>query len=217
MWKMLLMWALFAVVALLVHLISMKLILRQKREDGKIIDRSDFVFKDSRFVLGVAFLWVMLSSMSFGGTFVWVLPLNVVLIALVVSMGFGLLLKDVGHPWSRVWTLLLLGVWVLGYLTVFVTLNTLDFTELSVLAEKGSLLYKVFPIPMVFMLLSQLLPFGAGADSLFWRSFLVTFLAFLWVHTFFFSLSYWVVMVAALVLALVGSFLSYWFQRVLES
>jgi len=49
-------------------------------------------FRDNKFVVGVAFLWLMLSSMAFEGTFVWVLPINVVLIALVVSMSFGLLL-----------------------------------------------------------------------------------------------------------------------------
>jgi len=73
--------------------------------------------------------------------------INVVLIALVVSMSFGLLLKDIHHTWSRVWTVLILALWVLGYLTVFVTLDTLDFTQLAVLAEKGSLLYNVLPIP----------------------------------------------------------------------
>jgi len=73
------------------------------------------------------FLWLMLSSMAFEGTFVWVLPINVVLIALVVSMSFGLLLKDIHHTWSRVWTVLILALWVLGYLTVFVTLDTLRF------------------------------------------------------------------------------------------
>jgi len=36
--------------------------------------RSDFVFRDNKFVVGVAFLWLMLSSMAFEGTFVWVLP-----------------------------------------------------------------------------------------------------------------------------------------------
>jgi len=76
-----------------------------------------------------------------------VLPINVVLIALVVSMSFGLLLKDIHHTWSRVWTVLILALWVLGYLTVFVTLDTLDFTQLAVLAEKGSLLYNVYPYP----------------------------------------------------------------------
>jgi len=130
-----------------VHFFSVRFILQQRREDGKLVGRSDFVFRDNKFVVGVAFLWLMLSSMAFEGTFVWVLPINVVLIALVVSMSFGLLLKDIHHTWSRVWTVLILALWVLGYLTVFVTLDTLDFTQLAVLAEKGSLLYNVLPIP----------------------------------------------------------------------
>jgi len=74
-------------------------------------------FETTNLLLGVAFLWLMLSSMAFEGTFVWVLPINVVLIALVVSMSFGLLLKDIHHTWSRVWTVLILALWVLGYLT----------------------------------------------------------------------------------------------------
>jgi len=49
-----------------------------------------------------------------------------------------------------------------GYLTVFVTLDTLDFTQLAVLAEKGSLLYNVLPIPMIFMLVALLLPLVPG-------------------------------------------------------
>jgi len=155
--------------------------------------------------------------MAFEGTFVWVLPINVVLIALVVSMSFGLLLKDIHHTWSRVWTVLILALWVLGYLTVFVTLDTLDFTQLAVLAEKGSLLYNVLPIPMIFMLVALLLPFGSGADSLLWRAFLVTFLSLLWLHTFFFSMPFGAVLLVALVLSCVTSFISYWFQRILES
>jgi len=55
--------------------------------------RSDFVFRDKQICCRCCFLWLMLSSMAFEGTFVWVLPINVVLIALVVSMSFGLLLK----------------------------------------------------------------------------------------------------------------------------
>jgi hypothetical protein len=217
MWKMLLVWAVFAIVAMVVHVASTKLVLKQKREDGKFISREDFVFKDNRFVLGVAFLWLMLSSMSFGGTFVWILPINVVLIALVCTMGFGLVLKDIDHPWSRIWTLLVLGIWALGYLSVFVSLNTLDYTQLSVLAEKGSLLYNVFPLPMVFMLLSLLIPFGSGADAILWRSFLVTFLSTLWIHTFFFSLSFWAVLAIALLVGIVASFLAFWLQKLLES
>jgi len=46
--------------------------------------------------------------------------------------------------------------------------HTRDFTQLAVLAEKGSLLYNVLPIPMIFMLVALLLPFGSGADSLLW-------------------------------------------------
>jgi len=195
----------------------MRFILQQRREDGKLVGRSDFVFRDNRFVVGVAFLWLMLSSMAFEGTFVWVLPINVVLIALVVSMSFGLLLKDIHHSWSRAWTVLILALWVLGYLTVFVTLDTLDFTQLAVLAEKGSLLYKVLPIPMIFMLVALLLPFGSGADSLLWRSFLVTFLSLLWLHTFFFSMPFWAVLLIALILSFAMSLISYWFQRILES
>jgi len=217
MWKMLLVWLLFALGVLVVHFLSMRFILQQRREDGKLVGRSDFVFRDNRFVVGVAFLWLMLSSMAFEGTFVWVLPINVVLIALVVSMSFGLLLKDIHHSWSRAWTVLILALWVLGYLTVFVTLDTLDFTQLAVLAEKGSLLYKVLPIPMIFMLVALLLPFGSGADSLLWRSFLVTFLSLLWLHTFFFSMPFWAVLLIALILSFAMSLISYWFQRILES
>ncbi|MBK6585799.1 MAG: hypothetical protein IPG26_01500 [Coprothermobacter sp.] len=217
MWKMLLVWLLFALGVLVVHFFSVRFILQQRREDGKLVGRSDFVFRDNKFVVGVAFLWLMLSSMAFEGTFVWVLPINVVLIALVVSMSFGLLLKDIHHTWSRVWTVLILALWVLGYLTVFVTLDTLDFTQLAVLAEKGSLLYNVLPIPMIFMLVALLLPFGSGADSLLWRAFLVTFLSLLWLHTFFFSLPFGAVLLVALVLSCVTSFISYWFQRILES
>ncbi|NLG95526.1 MAG: hypothetical protein GX487_09315 [Acetomicrobium flavidum] len=217
MWKMLLVWLLFALAALLVHFICMRFVLKQRREDGKLLGRSDFVFRDNRFVMSVAFLWLMLSSMAFEGTFVWVLPMNVVLIALVVSMSFGLLLKDIHHSWSRMWTLLLLALWVLGYLTVFVTLDTLDFTQLAVLSEKGAQLYNVFPIPMVFMLLALLLPFGSGADSLFWRSFLVTFLSVLWVHTFFFSIPFYMVLILAVALSVVCSFVGYVLQKVLES
>ncbi|HQD07218.1 MAG TPA: hypothetical protein PLG00_00750 [Coprothermobacter proteolyticus] len=195
----------------------MRFILQQRREDGKLVGRSDFVFRDNKFVVGVAFLWLMLSSMAFEGTFVWVLPINVVLIALVVSMSFGLLLKDIHHTWSRVWTVLILALWVLGYLTVFVTLDTLDFTQLAVLAEKGSLLYKVFPIPMAFMILAVLLPFGSGADSLLWRSFLVTFSLLLWVHTFFFSLPFGIALVITLVVSVIGSFVGHMLQKILES
>jgi len=97
-----------------VHFFSVRFILQQRREDGKLVGRSDFVFRDNKFVVGVAFLWLMLSSMAFEGTFVWVLPINVVLIALVVSMSFGLLLKDIHHTWSRVWTVLILALWVLA-------------------------------------------------------------------------------------------------------
>jgi len=96
-----------------------------------------------------------------------------------------------------------------GYLTVFVTLDTLDFTQLAVLAEKGSLLYNVLPIPMIFMLVALLLPFGSGADSLLWRAFLVTFLSLLWLHTFFFSMPFGAVLLVALVLSCVTSFISY--------
>jgi hypothetical protein len=195
----------------------MRFILQQRREDGKLVGRSDFVFRDNRFVVGVAFLWLMLSSMAFEGTFVWVLPINVVLIALVVSMSFGLLLKDIHHAWSRIWTVLILALWVLGYLTVFVTLDTLDFTQLAVLSEKGSLLYNVFPIPMIFMIFAVLLPFGSGADSLLWRSFLVTFSSLLWVHTFFFSLPFGIALVITLVVSLIGSFVGHMLQKLLES
>jgi len=58
---------LFALGVLVVHFFSVRFILQQRREDGKLVGRSDFVFRDNKFVVGVAFLWLMLSSMAFEG------------------------------------------------------------------------------------------------------------------------------------------------------
>jgi len=74
---------------LVVHFFSVEIHLTaEARRWGNLLAVVILFFETTNLLLGVAFLWLMLSSMAFEGTFVWVLPINVVLIALVVSIEF---------------------------------------------------------------------------------------------------------------------------------
>ncbi|NPV87904.1 hypothetical protein HPY42_00025 [Coprothermobacteraceae bacterium] len=217
MWKMLLLWLAFSAVAVLTHVVVLKLLYKEKREDGRWIAKTDLAFKDYTFVVALAFLWLILASMGFEEMFTWSLPLSVIIVASVVPWSTGLLLSGVPHSWSRWWAAGAVALWLIGYMVVFVSLNTLNYSEIAVLASKGTILYKVFPIPALLMALTTLLPFPADADRRLWRSFLVVFLLFLWVHTFFYTLPFLLVCALALILGVIGSVVAYYLQEVLES